>query len=68
VKKKNLQRHAQTLRVAIELFGNEEKAKEWMSTNLPALGDRTPLELLDSSAGFQLVIDTLEQISYGAPA
>lgn len=63
-----MDRVAQVFKEAIDVFGDKETGSEWMSTRLPALGDRTPLELLDSSAGYQMVLDTLGQISYGAPA
>lgn len=61
-------RVAQAFKRAIELFGNEETARAWMSTKLLALGDRTPLELLDSSAGYEMVLNTLGRIAYGAAA
>lgn len=32
---------------------------------VPALGNVAPLSLLDTPAGYQLVIDTLGQIKYG---
>jgi len=61
-------RVAQAFKRAIELFGNEEMAREWMSTKLLALGDHTPLELLDSSAGYEMVLNTIGRIAYGAAA
>ena len=61
-------RVAQAFKRAIEMFGQEQMAREWMSTRLLALGDRTPLELLDSSAGYQMVLNTIGRIAYGAPA
>jgi len=61
-------RVAQAFKRAIELFGNEETAREWMSTKLLGLGDRTPLELLDSSAGYEMVLNTIGRIAYGAAA
>lgn len=61
-------RVAQAFKRAIEVFGKEEMAREWMSTRLLALGDCTPLELLDSSAGYQMVLNTIGRIAYGAPA
>lgn len=61
-------RVAQAFKRAIDVFGQEQMAREWMSTRLLALGDRTPLELLDSSAGYQMVLNTIGRIAYGAPA
>lgn len=63
-----IDRVAQTFKRAIELFGDEATAREWMSTKLLALGDRTPLELLDSSAGYEMVLNTIGRIAYGAAA
>jgi putative toxin-antitoxin system antitoxin component (TIGR02293 family) len=63
-----IDRVAQTFKRAIELFGDEATARVWMSTKLLALGDRTPLELLDSSAGYEMVLNTIGRIAYGAAA
>lgn len=63
-----IDRVAQTFKRAIELFGDDATAREWMSTKLLALGDRTPLELLDSSAGYEMVLNTIGRIAYGAAA
>lgn len=61
-------RVAQSFKRAIDLFGNEATAREWMSTKLLALGDCTPLELLDSSVGYEMVRNTIGRIAYGAVA
>ena len=61
-------RVAQVFKRSIDVFGNAETAREWMSTRVPSLGDRTPLELLDSSAGYQMVLNTIGRIAYGALA
>lgn len=58
----------EVLMFATEVFGTEDIAREWLETRIPALGDRAPMELLDSDAGCVLVINTLHQIAWGAPA
>lgn len=63
-----MDRVAQAFKRAINVFGNEDAAQEWLSTRVPALGNCTPLELLDTSAGYQMVLNTIGRIAYGAPA
>jgi uncharacterized protein (DUF2384 family) len=36
---------------------------KWITGMIPALGGVTPLSLLDTPAGFELVIDTLGQLA-----
>lgn len=50
---------------ALEVLEAEENAASWMSARIPALGSVTPLSLLDTPAGFDLVIDTLGQLEAG---
>lgn len=49
----------------IEVFEDGEKAMRWLKTSNFALGDQTPLSLLDTTAGIELVADTLTRIEYG---
>lgn len=56
------------LMLAMELFGTEQIAREWLETRIPVLGNRTPMERLDAEVGCVLVINTLDQIAWGAPA
>ena len=49
---------------AIEVLGSPEKALRWLRTPLPALNDRTPLALLETSEGIEqvgLVLGRIEQ-------
>lgn len=68
VESDRVDRVAQTFKHALEVFGSKSMAQEWMSTRVPALGDCTPLQLLDCTAGYQIVLNTIECIAYGAPA
>ena len=49
----------------MEVFEDGEKAMRWLKTSNFALGDQTPLSLLDTTAGIELVADTLTRIEYG---
>ena len=50
---------------AINVFGNEEIAKEWLHTSIPALDGELPLDLCDTFEGRRLVKESLEAIEYG---
>jgi len=54
-----IQRHAELV------FGNKMKADIWLSQTKFALGGRTPLELVHSEAGYELVKAELEKLSHG---
>lgn len=58
-------RVAKVLRRAVEVFGDEAQAKAWMIDSVSSLGGRTPLSLLDTMEGYELVISTLSRIEYG---
>ena len=53
---------------AIAVFEEEENAREWMSSQIRSLGSETPLSLLDTEAGYELVMDTLSRIEFGVYA
>ena len=52
---------------ALEVFGNEEKARHWMQTALPILGGSTPEQyaLSDNEEKQREVLTILGQIDYG---
>lgn len=56
---RNLYRHGE------EVFEDVEKFKRWMRRPLTVLGGKAPIELLDTSMGFQLINDELLRIEYG---
>jgi len=47
------------------VFQDNNKFTRWLRRPLRILGDRTPLDLLDSATGIQLVEDLLGRIEYG---
>lgn len=53
---------------AIAVFEEEESARTWMNSGVRSLGGETPLSLLDTEAGYELVMDTLARIEYGVYA
>ena len=58
-------RVAKILRRAVEVFGDEGQAKAWMTDSVSSLGGRSPLSLLDTMEGYDLVANTLVRIEYG---
>lgn len=53
------------LLLAAEVFGDREKAVEWLRRPSRALGSQMPLQLLDTDAGTQRVERELRQIQHG---
>ncbi|KAF0220336.1 MAG: hypothetical protein FD174_1237 [Geobacteraceae bacterium] len=53
--------HART----IEVFGSRERAGAWLKQPSVALGNISPLELLDTFTGIEMVLDELTRIEYG---
>jgi putative toxin-antitoxin system antitoxin component (TIGR02293 family) len=48
-----------------EVFGTMDKFKTWMSTQLLVFNGESPLSLLDTSAGFNMVFTELGRIEHG---
>jgi putative toxin-antitoxin system antitoxin component (TIGR02293 family) len=60
-----LARVANILKRAQKVFGNTEKARDWMNTPLSAFEGETPLQRADTSIGANQVDDVLGRIDYG---
>ena len=58
-------RVADVIRVAEEVFGGREAATRWLKTPNLALGDETPLSMLDTEPGATEVRRILSSINYG---
>lgn len=54
--------------LAEETFGNRAKAQTWLRRSTSALGDRRPLDLLDSEPGARVVEQLLYRITHGIAA
>jgi putative toxin-antitoxin system antitoxin component (TIGR02293 family) len=50
---------------AEEVLGSTQAAERWLKELIPALGSETPLELLDTDEGVQMVNDILGRIEHG---
>ena len=60
-----LVRFARVVERAEEVFENTMQALAWLKTENPALGDVTPLSLMDTDIGADSVLDTLGRIEQG---
>lgn len=60
-----LLRLARSLVRAAEVFEDAAAALDWLQSRNRALGDVTPLSLLDTDAGAARVMDTLGRIEHG---
>jgi len=56
---------AEILGRAIELFGSQAKAEEWLEQPAMALNRRKPIDLLSTPAGVETVEDHLTRLEYG---
>jgi putative toxin-antitoxin system antitoxin component (TIGR02293 family) len=52
---------------AAEVLGSRPAARAWLTRPTPALGDKTPLSLLDTSLGWAEVKQVLGRIEHGVP-
>ena len=48
-----------------EVWGDLERFKGWMRHPNPFLGSKAPLEILDTSFGFEMVLDEIGRIEHG---
>jgi len=56
---------ARIIRLAKYYLGEDHTANRWLKRPNPALGGRTPLELMDSEPGARFVENVLGRIAYG---
>lgn len=47
------------------VFKDSDKAMSWLKSPCYALGDQIPVQLLDTTEGMELVMNTLGRIEYG---
>lgn len=57
--------YAQSLEHAIEVFGDQQLAEDWLKKPCKYLEGNIPLELIDNSLGFQAIEDYLTRIEHG---
>lgn len=53
---------------AVQVLEDDDAARQWINRENRALGGESPLSLLDTEAGYELVLDTLARIEYGVYA
>lgn len=58
-------RVARIFAFAIDALGSEGDARVWLNQNIPALGGKRPLDLLDTDVGAQEVTNLLGGIKWG---
>lgn len=49
----------------VDVFEDQDKFNRWLRRPLSLLGGQSPLELLDTASGFQVVDELLSRIEYG---
>jgi Arc/MetJ-type ribon-helix-helix transcriptional regulator len=59
------QRLGQFIAKGIRVFGSEESFNAWLHAPCLALGNKTPIEMLDSTAGLDLVEGVIVCIEHG---
>jgi len=50
---------------ALDILGDKASAEHWLEREQLALGNHSPLQMLDTTEGVRLVDDLLSQIEYG---
>ncbi|MEO7496389.1 MAG: antitoxin Xre/MbcA/ParS toxin-binding domain-containing protein [Massilia sp.] len=58
-------RAEKVLERALGVLEGESAARNWLSQKNRSLGGESPLALLDTEAGYELVLDTLGRIEFG---
>ena len=60
-----LLRIARVYAEALELFSDKNDVEQWMVKKSLTLGDQSPLDLLDTTVGFEIVFNEIKRIQYG---
>lgn len=61
----SMYRLALLFKLATELFDDENKAKAWVKEKIYGLGGKTPLEMVATSADFEIAKDLIGRIEHG---
>lgn len=61
-------RLARVADLAVEMIGDHDKAKTWLQRPTTYLGGKTPIEMLETEIGTDLVMESLYAIAYGGIA
>jgi putative toxin-antitoxin system antitoxin component (TIGR02293 family) len=57
-----------TIAHAVAVFGDEHKATHWLSTPQRILGGRSPVDVIQSESGIELVEQILTRIEHNIPS
>lgn len=57
--------YAKIMESAIEVFGNQTLAEQWLAQPCHYLDGETPLDIIDNAMGYQAVEVYLERVRYG---
>ncbi len=63
--KKHVENLIKVQKRSIEVFDRPELAEGWLKSPVPALGGDTPMELMISEKGIEMVLNELGRIEYG---
>lgn len=58
-------RLAMLIKLATELFDNEQRALEWMRESVYGLGGKRPLDMVSTTVDFEVVRDLIGRIEHG---
>ncbi|EGQ7765705.1 DUF2384 domain-containing protein [Vibrio parahaemolyticus] len=58
-------RLAMLLKLATELFDDEERALKWMRENVYGLGGKRPLDMVSTTVDFEIVKDLIGRLEHG---
>ena len=58
-------RVARVFALATEVLGSEQRSREWLNDEIPALSGKRPLDLLDTDLGAAQVTNLLQAIKWG---
>lgn len=56
---------AELIRRGTEVLGGERELEVWLHSELPALNDRKPIDLMDTGFGVQMLLRILGRIEHG---
>jgi putative toxin-antitoxin system antitoxin component (TIGR02293 family) len=56
---------AQVVTKGLEIFGSKENMQQWLHSNIIALGEKKPIDLLDTSFGIRMIYRVLGRLEHG---
>ncbi|MCK6265016.1 DUF2384 domain-containing protein [Vibrio sp. ZSDE26] len=58
-------RLAMLIKLATELFNDEQRALEWMRESVYGLGNKRPLDMVSTTVDFEIVKDLIGRVEHG---